>query len=822
MPLGRLLNINQVLAGIRPAPAAQPIKLPGGIVVPAPATPAVVVAPPAAPPVAAPPVVAPAPAVRVAPPFIPGAVRVNPAILRAQPAIVAQLEGRTLRPRLNDLRPDLFPIKTGGGFGRGESQHPISPTQTPDDRCLYESPNNPQQRYWLPRYRLRNANGRYEITVAEGQNGLWAVSLGLETYPAPEIADAARTAQMLEVTRSASVTYRVPGTAIEQRLPAGEVQKDATGCVVMLQLSLADRDGLLRAFMSNDAQCKLVLSRGFTVAVPLPAGTSPDVPKRQLMMVKGQMQLARAPLESAQLMSRAAVVDASMVAKPAVTLDPGITAKMTASMAPMRAVGVKPPVSRIPISTIKARRFDGTPIIVQPEPMPDDVPPPPAPETRYEISNQVQDWAVALFFEPQLHPYLYPAGSASGPQASRWVVHALRYPAGSGRSHAYFQDLNDPARIFYLPDAFKLARRSEAPHAPSLVFQVDQGDNAEQVMVDLTCEVRPVTDGERLLAARRELADKVPASAANPNREFELRLLRAKSSLQMAVLRNGAVRSETVAATIDWDNGFTVNERFEFKDFQDVFGVLMAASNSNLLQGSVVVTTGINENVMVPVKLNFADMEGELFQSIETPDPQTGAVAVKLLNATESKLRITQLPTWITRGEGLVVGRIEGLDLSQPVEVEPEQSLQFTVQPTDTLSGNAPADAIFNTASVRSIPDGEAILKYTLDDTIDQETFRAVTVMTAPEVLQNIATGSSGGPILNIIVEFRGNRRVVLGEANQSVDIDVPVPLMDILLRKDSEGFYEYRQTVVFKSGQKSPTTPWRRDDAGVLFVTAV
>src|SRR5688572_27912252 len=141
MPPGRLLNINQVLAGIPPAPAAPPIKLPRRIVVPAPVTPAVVGAPPAPPPTAAP-----APAVRVAPPFIPGAVRVNPAILRAQPAIVAQLEGRTLRPRLNDLRPDLFPIKTGGGFGRGESQHPISPTQTPDDRCLYESPNNPQQR----------------------------------------------------------------------------------------------------------------------------------------------------------------------------------------------------------------------------------------------------------------------------------------------------------------------------------------------------------------------------------------------------------------------------------------------------------------------------------------------------------------------------------------------------------------------------------------------------------------------------------------------------------------------------------------------------
>ncbi|MGH8081253.1 MAG: hypothetical protein ACREP7_11810, partial [Lysobacter sp.] len=797
------------------------IKVPDAIVAaPSPAVaPVVVAAPPAAVSVVAP------VAVRVAPAIVSGAaVRMNPALLRAQPAIVAQLEGRTLRPRLNDLRPDLFPIKSGGGFTRAESPNPISPNQTPDDRCLFEDPRNPQQRYWLPRYRLRNLNGQYEIKIALGQDGLWAVSLALETFPAPEIADAARTAQMLSVNRGAMLSYRVPGTAIEQRLPAGEIVEDPRGgCVVMLHLSLADRDGLLRAFMANDAQCKLTVSRAYTVAVPLPATAAPDAPKRQLMMIKGQMQLARAPMEMAQLstaemsVATATVKTDAPIARAAV-LKTGIVApNLRASM--LR--------EGTPIIQQDNDPTDGGGIFPRPRPFPrpplprPPIPrPQPAPEQRFETSNQVQDWAIALFFEPHLHPYLYPSGSGGSASPARWVVHSLRYPADSGRSYAYFQDQNDPARIYYLPDAFKLARRSEAPHAPSLVFQVDQGDNAEQVMVDLTCEVRPVTDGERLLAARRELADKVPASADNPHREFDLRLLRASSTLQMALLRNGAVRSETVPATIDWDNGFTVNERFEFKDFQDVFGVLMATTNSNLLQGSVVVASGINENVMVPVKLNFADMEGELFQSIETPDPQTGAVAVKLINATESKLRITRLPTWITRGEGLVEGRIEGLDLSQPVEIAPDQNLQFTVQPTAPLSGSAPADAIFNTASVRAIPDGEAILRYTLDDSIDQETVRAVTVMSAAEVLAN--AGKTEGEILNIVIEFRGNRRVVIGAANLSQDIEVPVPLMDILLRKDSEGFYEYRQTVIYKSGQKLPATPWRRDDSGVLFVTAV
>ncbi|MBM7092934.1 hypothetical protein JTP67_31415, partial [Streptomyces sp. S12] len=153
-------------------------------------------------------------------------------------------------------------------------------------------------------------------------------------------------------------------------------------------------------------------------------------------------------------------------------------------------------------------------------------------------------------------------------------------------------------------------------------------------------------------------------------------------------------------------------------------------------------------------------------------------------------------------------------------DIGPEQSVDFVVQPATPPAGPLPADAIFNTASVRAVPDGEAILKYTLDDSIDQETVRAVTVMTAPEVLAN-ASGE-GGEILSIVIEFRGNRRVVLNAGTVSADIEVPVPLMDILLRKDSEGRYEYRKTVVYKSGQKTPTTPWLADDTGVLFVTAL
>ncbi|MBX9401652.1 hypothetical protein K4L06_10030 [Lysobacter sp. BMK333-48F3] len=821
MPAGRLLNLNQILAGVRP-PVAAPHPA-----TPATPPPAVVVAPPPAAPRPPPPGVS-----VTAPPAAAGELRMRPAVpgLRMNPAVLrAQIEGRGLRPRLNDLRPDLFATAPGAGFARAQSPQPISPSAAPDDRCLYEDPHNPQQRYWLPRYRLRQHGGQYEVRVALGQDGLWAVSIALETYPAEEIAEAARTAQMLPLTRQASVAYRVPGTAIEQRVPAAEIQDDPRGgCMILLRMGLAERDGLLRAFMSADAQARLLVSRAFSVAVPLPAATAPDTPKRQLMMVKGQMQFSKASV----LRAGAAVRMAPGVAAPA-ALAPHAATPAPAGIAAARAVriGDVMPGGGIAGGLPGGRPLPGRGRIggigfppprprPQPQPQPQPQPEPQPQELRYQTSNQSQDWAVALFFDPQLHPYVYPAGSRNNPGASRWVVHSLRYPAGSGRSHPYFQDLSDPSRIYYLPDAFKLARRSETPHAPSLVFRVDQGDTPDDVMVDLTCEVRPVTDGERLLAARRELAAQVPASADNPQREFELRLLRASSTLQLALNRNGGVRTEAVPATIDWDNGFTFNERFEFAAFQEAVAVLMTTSNSNLLQGHVVVSSGVNENVTVPVRLNFADMEGEMFQSIETPDPQTGAVAVQLINATESKLRFQRLPTWISRGESLVEGRIDGLDLSQPIEIEPEQRVAFTVQPLAPPPGTLPADAIFDTGSVRSVPDGEAIMKYVLDDSIEQETVRPVLIETAADILLN--AGQPDGEIHSIIVEFRGNRSAVLNAANLQAEVEVPVPLMDILLRRDSEGYYDYRQTVVYKSGRSAPATAWRHVDAARLFLTAV
>src|SRR5690606_23899854 len=107
---------------------------------------------------------------------------------------------------------------------------------------------------------------------------------------------------------------------------------------------------------------------------------------------------------------------------------------------------------------------------------------------------------------------------------------------------------------------------------------------------------------------------------------------------------------------------------FPMSELQDVFAVLMGSGLATLLRGSVSVDTGLAAAELVPVQVSVSNTEGQLFLMHEAADP-AGGIAVTLRNATESPLRIAALPAWIQRGATLVEARLEGLDLSAPVDL---------------------------------------------------------------------------------------------------------------------------------------------------------
>lgn len=676
-----------------------------------------------------------------------------------------------MRPSLELMRPELFHDKSGQDFERQNSPHPISPTPQPSDTTLFEDPNT-DARYWLPRYRLRElGRGRYDSNVVQGDDGRWAISLGLEAYPAAEIADAARTAQPLPHQLAVSVSYRQANTTIEQRLAVDELLTDARGPVAILRLTLAERDELLGAFMTPASDAKLSLVRSYTASLPTAESGANPPPKRRL-----------------QLHNRAVM---------------------------MHALEVEDRI-RMPVATGVAMRADRMRRFTPPDTAPE---PPAAP--RFRAAAQVQELSIALVFPPALHAYLYPGGSPSAGGAS-WDVHNLSYPTdGRPREHAYFQSTTNPARFYYLPDEFRLARTTSSPHTPALAFVVDQGQEKSETEVELAADVRPVTDGKRLLAARQEFKKKLPTTGATTPVEISLEPLLAKASLRLGLPRNGRMEITQVDVDIDLANGFQLSDRFAFKDFDPVFKALIDSQAPSLLQGKVLVSTGLGGDVHIPVKLNFHRLEGEIFQYDETTDLATGSVSATLRNDSGGKLRISALPVWISRGGIMVEAALEGIDLDQPIEVEPDGEIAFRVVPVapwpDGVEGVS--DAIFDTSAISSIPDSESLFKQTFDNSVAQDTSREITVFTDTEALESAQDPANA--IRMIMIEFRGNKSVRLNSSNLEQIVEVPVPLMDILLGKDTEGRYKYRQTIIYKSGRQAVDPAWRETDFGTLYVPA-
>ncbi len=606
---------------------------------------------------------------------------------------------------------------------------PISPATKPADTLLFIDPKDTDKKYWLPRYRLRHAGARYEIVHALEADGLFTIKFGLETFPASELR--AETAQILPHSPRMEIRYHAANTNIQKQLPAASVTADAHGYVLTLKLTLEERDSLLRAFRSDDAQTELVVMRTINVAVPLPR-----------------------------------------IGPPQHNLGRGSTVAVVSSLDP---------------SSI------------------------------YQDHAANLEWPIPLRFDQAEHPYLFPEGmsTATIPEFERIM---LRYPANSptGRLYAYFRDVMRPNRFYFLPDSFKLARNGKPPFTPALVYRVDRSE-AGTTEVELTCEIRPHTDNGRLLAAKADLRAHMRLQVGVDAPEPMLEPLIAHGKLRLGLPRGESVQMVDAVAQVDLANGFRFTERFSISEFQDVFASMSSPSLSSILHGTVVVSTRLAADDLVPVDIRFADMKGEIFLYSKKFGDSPGTLEVTLRNATESKLRIDQLPVSIQQADKLVEARIEGTDLAWPLELLPDAKVSFIVHPSQPLSNDRVQDVIFDTSSVITIPDTEKLVHLTLDPTVMQDTERKITVWTDADQLAN--TTPPDHALESILVEFSNNRQVKLDSLNLQAEVKVAVPLANILLPKQTESIYQFRQTLFYKSGRQKKDSQWRETKSELLRV---
>jgi len=324
--------------------------------------------------------------------------------------------------------------------------------------------------------------------------------------------------------------------------------------------------------------------------------------------------------------------------------------------------------------------------------------------------------------------------------------------------------------------------------------------------------VEPYVDAVRLKAVIPELAAEIPATS--PRREPELRPLQTSSATLKLWQPSaaGAAAVERKGMPIDLANGFLDSITLPLDGFRQMYAAACSSADTSLFTGVVLVDTGTPPQETIPFSVRFADTHGELLSFTEQP---SDAVAVQMENSTESPLRIPSLPVTIRRGGAEVPAIVEGLAL--PLDnVAPGTRIPFTVRPQQPLPGSGPLDAVFDTSAVQVLPDAQKILPLISDTSVPAQYERQIEVDTLPDLLGDPASDTA---IIAVAVEFRNSGVLRLQRDHLSGIASVRLPLMDLLLGRDVQGKYSFRQHIVRKNGTQTNDETWRESDQGILFV---
>ena len=180
---------------------------------------------------------------------------------------------------------------------RRELSTPISPGPL-SDTVLYEDAKDAALKYYLPRYRIGEevVSGKTQYRLAlKTQGTSWAFVLGLEKFPAPEIALEARDAKELPHEVEIVLTHRLfmndAPTGVRER-PFAKPEPSAKGVEAVLALAtLEDRDELYRALTEATYATNIEVRRKVQAAVPapMPDGGAYTVSTGTIQLNPGQM-----------------------------------------------------------------------------------------------------------------------------------------------------------------------------------------------------------------------------------------------------------------------------------------------------------------------------------------------------------------------------------------------------------------------------------------------------------------------------------------------------------------------------------------------------
>ncbi|MGV1004986.1 MAG: hypothetical protein ACOYEV_09525 [Candidatus Nanopelagicales bacterium] len=472
------------------------------------------------------------------------------------------------------------------------------------------------------------------------------------------------------------------------------------------------------------------------------------------------------------------------------------------------------------------RRIDWEPVVVDPMTRPKWFPPGPGNGTvepepvfrslRADLGQVVTPQPFS--FSPTLHSYIFSGIDPSG-SGNRLIRHSLQF---AGRWHTYLQDASRPWVVYVFPDAFKIARRPEAPFTPFATVRVTSAPDGSTAGAVFDYVVAPFLDRARLADARpRLLADPAFGQSKIEFQPF------ATSEVSFAIDRptaSGSVKQQRPDAAVVLSGILKDTLSMPLDDFRLLFDALHSATASLFLGHVDIAVAGASTEV-IPFAAKLSDLVGEVFLA-QARWGSDGMLDLSLINGIESPLDVPTLGIYLSSGDQVVRGRVvEGLPR---MGLAPGEGLALRVAPDTALPTGTPPEVILDTQAVKVLVDAEAAWNSMLDRTT-LAYFRVVRVKLVASVFDPVP-GREQEQIQVVLVEFESGGTVELPApairdpanpfAEGSARIDYPID--DVILHRPVGPGYRYTVTVLRANGTQQRDAQPTAASADVLYLSVV
>jgi hypothetical protein len=417
----------------------------------------------------------------------------------------------------------------------------------------------------------------------------------------------------------------------------------------------------------------------------------------------------------------------------------------------------------------------------------------------------------SFYFPPTLYPYIF-RGIEDVPGGRPTLVR--RTVEWNGTQQPYYQEEAQRRLFYYLPDAFKIARRAAPVRAPEIEISVTSPDGSlEKTMGSLSYVAVSVTDASRLEQARKRLQAYVPDGGG----EAELELLSAsKLSFKLGLPRSGGTG---VSFTEQKDALLTMTKLRHSIDLpiqalQAVFEGIFSSS-SLIFQGQIDVTLGEQDSVPpIPFEARMNDLAGDPLQCLLRR--QGPRMEASLRNIIESPVRIQDMKVTVRSGNRTSSATMEGLAF--PLDLAAGQQVAYILIPDTPFEPTEGTEAHFDLRGVEVLADREAIWNEALKTAVQPEYVRKVGVKTVVELFRGPEPRVS---LIRVHLQRGGGAVVSVDLTEQQLEAEAPLgaPLRDYVLGKADPGVFRY-QVLTVRGGMRTPVTAWKEASTNLIITT--